>query len=191
MSYYLFDRIRFQFTNIPTELLHLTELEWKEMILHNLMKLEIKQKGYYLINELLKYLRTDYIINISNKDTRYFSTIYPKVIYNNPKNVTIIIPNVPYFVNVETENNIELMPQFIGLAHELIHCLRYFKDLLIDGPEEENQTIQSNDFICENDIRNEWKLSKRISHNSTNVFCYGDHKTYINSKNFSKYSFFS
>jgi hypothetical protein len=75
----------------------------------------------------------------------------------------------------------ENMPNFITFAHELIHCLRHFEG--IKSNYEEEATIYGlNEYdITENMIRNEWGYNSRVSHNSTDIFCYKKESSYINS----------
>jgi hypothetical protein len=155
-----YHKLDFNFTPIQTEFLHLNEEEWKEMIRLFCIRLEEKPTSNILINKLHEFMRRGYKIILSNYDreTDHYN-IYPKVKYVNEKLIIIIIPNLPYFVNIEIIdlNNFERceyfkdcnekifkwvkMHQIIVFAHELIHCLRFFETIIDSNINDESNTI--------------------------------------------------
>jgi hypothetical protein len=193
--------INLQFIYFATSVIHLEENEWKKMIQTNLEKINSKPIGIILLERLKVFMDSGYMITISNVDPKSDSVIYPKIKYESYKSVLIVIPNVPYFINVETkDNNMERMPGFISLAHELIHCLRHFEGITSDNFEEEatiginnNKTFfykRNNHTITENSIRKEHNMNKRISYISEELYCYKLQRTYKNASQFSKMDFF-
>jgi len=214
------------------------------MIMGFCLTLAEKPVGRLLINKLIDFINNGYNINISNYDTELNSRyIYPKIRFQDPKSVLIIIPSVPYFVNVQVLtskyeffpdnhnlnqiiqykpafnklesinykdiNNLsdlirlEQLPQIIGFAHELIHCLRYFEGLNTSNPNEEDHTIYGiasetlsynidgkKVYITENTIRKDFGFKPRMSHVSNEIYCWGLLSTYHNSDKFNKEDFF-
>jgi hypothetical protein len=121
-----------------------------------------------------------------------------KVALGKPAKKKLYLDNYNFLIRFETQ------PLFISLAHELIHCLRYFEGYDINDDLEEDNTIYgiksftlsylSNSakiFITENVIRKEWNLGARVSHNAREVFCYGLKSSYVNGSRFSNDSFFN
>lgn len=91
------------------------------------------------------------------------------------------------------------MTGFISFAHELIHALRYFENIGIEGTEEEDctiyglegQTLQyDKTFITENAIRKEYGMDSRISHDCREIFCYNVRFTHKNEDMFSKEDYY-
>jgi hypothetical protein len=233
------------YTYIPTEHIHLTEEKWKLMIMTFCIRLAEKSTGKILIDKLTEFINNGYDIKVANYDSEIQSSyIYPKIIYKSPKNVLIIIPSVPYFVETyvlvkskqkycndyrlnkvfnyfpanellssytsynDNENQINWIklnkiPQIIGFAHELIHCLRHFEKFDINHPNEEEHTIYgigSNTlsycignqkvYITENSIRKNFGFKPRISHYSKEFYCWGVSSTYENSNKITQLDFF-
>lgn len=242
MEFYI--RLNITFIPIHTDHINLSEEEWRRMIMINCLKLAEKPVGCLLINKLTDFINNGYNIKIANYDTelnpRY---TYPKIRFIDPKSVLIIIPSVPYFVNVQVLtskyeffpdnhnlnqvsqykpafnklesinykdiNNLsnwiglEQLPQIIGFAHELIHCLRYFEGLNTSNPNEEDHTIYgiasetlsynidgTMIYITENTIRKDFGFKPRMSHLSNEIYCWGLLSTYHNSSKFNKKDFF-
>jgi hypothetical protein len=238
-------RLKFEFTEFYTEHIHLSEEEWKMMIMVFCLELAEKPVGSLLFNKLTEFIDNKYNIKISNYDTELRSSyIYPKIRFQDPRSVLIIIPSVPYFVKVEvlTESleffpdnynlnqvlqykparnklesssnykdnknqvdciNLEKLPPIIGFAHELVHCLRHFERLDTNNSNEEEHTIYgigSNTlsydiagrkvYITENTIRKDFGFRPRMSHSSSELYCWRLPSTYSNSGNFTKEDFF-
>lgn len=97
----LFQMITYNFTNIYTELLHLDEDEWLIMIRKFFNRLAEKETGSVIVDRLKYFLLNGYKITISNNDFITSHIIYPKIKYNDPRNVFIVIPSVPYFTKVQ------------------------------------------------------------------------------------------
>lgn len=161
MNNVLKNKIILQFVNIATDLLHLDESEWSQMIFNFVDKLNSKTIGSLIIQKLIRYINNGYQIKISNNHN-YSPIIYSKIVYETPRSVLIIIPSVPYFTEVQTIKNkiyndtnlyniaignpidnkyelinpdikieFELISGFISFTHELIHCLRHFENGII------------------------------------------------------------
>lgn len=239
----LYTKLNFKFDYFDTHLIHLKEDEWRMMIQNFCVKLAEKPIGKLLLNKLTQFISNRYHIKFANYDTEFESSyIYPKIIYIGPKHVVIVIPSVPYFVNVDvlnesvlqlsTDHNLhqvinckptyskldlsftynknqkswflsERLPQFIGFAHELVHCLRHFEGIDTNHLDEEERTIYGISYntlsyemdgqrvyVTENSIRKDFGLKPRISHSSDEVFCWRVASTYDNSRKFTKDDFF-
>lgn len=239
----LYSKLEFEFTEFYTEHIHLSEEEWKIMIMVFCLELAEKPVGSLLMNKLTEFINKSYHIKIANYDTELKSIyIYPKIRYLGSKSVLIIIPSVPYFIKVEVLNiriqnyledyslnrvlnylpadsklksssdynkynndciKLESLPQIIGFSHELVHCLRRFEGIDTKDSNEEDYTIYgigsktlSYDiggkkvFITENSIRKDLGFNPRMSHNSSEVYCWRALSTYVNSSKFTKEDFF-
>ena len=237
-----YTKIDINFTPIYTDHINLSEEEWRRMIMSFCLKLAEKPVGYILINKLTEFISNGYNLKLSNYDTDS-SYVYPKIKFQNSNSVLIIIPSVPYFVNVEvltkdaqflSDNDnlnqviqykpafnklelssyykdknkdafiiLEQLPQIIGFAHELIHCLRYFERLDVFNSNEEEHTIYGIDsntlsynidgkevYITENTIRKDFGFKPRMSHLSNEIYCWRLLSTYDNSSKFNKEDFF-
>ena len=95
-----YSKLELQFTLISTDFLQLNEKEWYEMIKLFCVKLADKPIGNIIISKLDEFISNDYNIIISNYDSESVY-IHPKVKYIDKKLIIIIIPSLPYFVNVE------------------------------------------------------------------------------------------
>lgn len=205
MMYTLINHINLAFRNIPTDVLHLEENEWKNMIKSFLAKLTLKPYGNIITKKLINFISNGYNITVANVDPEYCLTIYPKIKYIDSQNVMIVYPNVAYFTEIEVENKtIKPMTYFIGFVHELIHCLRHFEGIDYNTQTEEANTIYGTPkgilkynllgkeiVITENAIRNEWGLPNRISHRAYEIYCHNIYRTYDNRSKFSKSDFFN
>lgn len=102
MNFY--NKITLNYVSINTELICLNEEEWKMMIMVFCSELAEKKHGGVLIEKLYGWLSQGYQITITNSDfdSRY---IYPKVRYLDSKSILVVIPSVPYFVDVEVINS--------------------------------------------------------------------------------------
>lgn len=242
----LYSKLNFEFTEIFTEHIHLTKEEWKMMIMVFCLELADKPTSKIMIDKLVEFINGGNSIKIANYDTKLQSSyIYPKIRYDSPKSALIIIPSVPYFVDVEViskhsdtipddqdllrvsqycpsssklessskykdnKNQIdwikkERMPQIIGFAHELVHCLRHFEAYETNQSNEEEHTIYGigsktlkyniggkSFYITENTIRRDFGFKPRMSHNSREVYCYRLTSTYSESYKFTKQDFFN
>jgi hypothetical protein len=228
----LYSKLIINFTEFHTDHINLSEEEWNRMIMGFCIKLAEKPAGRILIEKLTGFVNDKYHIKVANYDTELKSScIYPKIRYQDKKSILIIIPSVPYFVKVEVlkdndfnylpvaeklsssgryEGNkanliqLERLPQIIGFAHELIHCLRYFEGINTSHPNEEEHTIygiESNTlsyningqtvYITENTIRKDFGFKPRMSHYSSENYCWGLISSYKNSTNFTKEDFFN
>jgi hypothetical protein len=200
----LFNHINLNFITVPTDVLHLNEIEWRNMIKSFLAKLSSKPYGNIITIKLINFISNGYRITVSNIDPEYHQTIYPKIKYIDSRNILIVYPNVAYFTEIEVENEtVKPMSYFIGFTHELIHCLRHFEGFDYNISTEEANTIYGTSdgvlkynllgkemVITENTIRTEWELPKRISHRAYEIYCYNIHRTYDNKSKFSKSDFF-
>lgn len=241
----LYSRLKFEFTEFHTDHIHLSEEEWKMMIMVFCLELAEKPVGGLLIEKLTEFINNRYNIKIANYDTELKSSyVYPKIRFQGHKSVLIIIPSVPYFVKVEvlTEGSyffpdnynlnqvlqykpakkklessctykdnkkqvdwikLEQLPKIIGFSHELVHCLRHFEGLDTNNSNEEEHTIYgigsktlSYDingrtiYITENTIRKNFGLKPRMSHSSSEIYCWRLQSTYSNSGKFTKEDFF-
>lgn len=200
----LFNHINLEFITIPTNDLHLDEIEWRNMIKSFLAKLISKPYGNIITQKLIKFISNGYKITVSNIDPEYCQTIYPKIKYIDSRNAMIVYPNVAYFTEIEVEDKtVKPMSHFIGFVHELIHCLRHFEGIDSNTKTEEANTIYGTSegvlkynvsgkeiTITENTIRVEWELPKRISHRAYEIYCYNICRTYENKSKFNKSSFF-
>lgn len=101
MNNNLKSNIILQFIDIHTDIIHLTQTEWTQMIFNFIDKLNIKKTGSLIIQKLITHINNGYQIKISNKHNNSL-LIYSKIIYDSPKSVLIIIPSVPYFTEVQT-----------------------------------------------------------------------------------------
>ena len=201
----LFNHINLNFITVPTDVLHLNEIEWKNMIKSFLVRLTSKSHGNVITRKLINFISNGYNITIANLDPEYCQTIYPKIKYIDSRNVMIVYPNVAYFTEIEVEDKtVKPMSYFIGFTHELIHCLRHFEGLDYNTQTEEANTIYGTSegvlkynllgkeiIITENAIRTEWKLPKRINHKAYEIYCYNIRRTYDNRSKFSKSDFFT
>jgi hypothetical protein len=195
--------IQYKWLEITTSHLHLEEKEWKDMIEQHIETIEMKPIGSILINRIKHYMKMGCVVTISNamKET----SIYPKTVYHSPIHVEVVIPNVPYFIKVHTFSQYkrfsEIMSYMIILAHELIHCLRWFEGMIDsnDMCDDEDATIHGmnggtlkihNIVITENTIRMEHHMNQRVSHNSKEVYCYNVKSTYCNANKFTKDNFY-
>lgn len=130
-------------------------------------------------------------------DDKFFSNV-SKVVSFKPAKCALDFDNYKYLLSQEKQTG------FIGLAHELIHCLRNWEGMDSDDPEEEDNTIYGISgsvlmynssqydkiYITENTIRKEWGMKARVSHDSKEIFCMGDRTTYVNSHLFTKDNYF-
>jgi hypothetical protein len=197
--------MQFKWLDITTSHLHLNEDEWKEMITTHLDKIQSKPVGKLLLDRLNHYIKIGYTLEFTNAMSD--SCIYPKTIFKNPIHITVVIPNVPYFVSVHTwahnKRFSEMMPWSIIVAHELIHCLRFFEGM-VEETDDEDATIHGyfssihknvlkiNDtVITENAIRSEHGLNQRTSHSSKELYCYKVMNSYKNASKFDKEHFFT
>jgi hypothetical protein len=97
----LYSNLKFEFTEFHTDHIHLSEEEWKMMIMVFCLELADKPTSRLLIEKLIEFTNNGYSIKIANYDTKLQSTyVYPKIRYEKNKSVLIIIPSVPYFVDV-------------------------------------------------------------------------------------------
>lgn len=114
-----------------------------------------------------------------------------------PSNGELNIDKYLFFISQER------ITCFIGMAHELIHCLRYFEGKHLGGELEEANTIYGTKtgvlsyvikeqiyFLTENSIRKEWGFKARVSHNSIPLLCHGFEKTFVNTCKFTKANFY-
>ena len=241
----LYSKLIIEFTEFYTDHIHLSKEEWRMMIMDFCTKLAEKPTGRILIDKLTEFVNNRYYIKVANYDTELKSSyIYPKIRYQGPNYVLIIIPSVPYFVKnevlyeetqdfpddyslfrvlnylpattklsslssyKENENHIdwiklEPLPQIIGFAHELVHCLRHFEGFNIDQSNEEEYTIygigsntlsydidERKVYITENTIRKDFGFKPRMSHSSSEIYCWNLLSTYTNSRKFTKEDFF-
>ena len=81
--------------------IHLNKQEWIDLIKNSLLKIYEKKTGELLIKKLYNFLINGRNIKISNMDIDS-NIIYPKVKFINKYYNEIIIPNVPYFQNIQT-----------------------------------------------------------------------------------------
>lgn len=234
--------LELKFTEYHTEHIHLDQDEWTLMIMTFCLELAEKPTGRLLLDKLVDFMKCGYKIVVANSDDMRGSLyIYPKIRYLNSTSVLVIIPSVPYFINVEVvdsrkiegiedenlvrvacrlpaisclkssgyyQNNqngiqcisLERMPPIIGFAHELIHCLRHYEKISLESSNEEDCTIyglESNllkyglQFITENTIRRDFGFKPRISHSSSEIYCWRAISTYSNASKFTKQDFFS
>lgn len=234
--------LELKFTEYYTDHIHLDQEEWSLMIMTFCLELAEKPIGKLLLDKLCGFINSGYKITIANSDEITMSLyIYPKIRYINSTSVLVIIPSVPYFVNVEVvdsnkikdiedenlvrvayslpavsclksssyyQNNqngircisLERMPPIIGFSHELIHCLRHFEKISAGSSNEEDCTIyglESNllkynlGYITENTIRKDFGFKPRISHSSSEIYCWRAISTYSNASKFTKQDFFS
>jgi hypothetical protein len=97
----------------------------------------------------------------------------------------------------------EKLPQIIGFAHELIHALRFFERINMDGCKEEEKTIygiltKTLNYnidgeivhITENMIRKDFGFEPRVSHEAQELYCYDVPRTYDARRYFTKEDFF-
>ena len=129
-------------------------------------------------------------------DDKFFKNLSMCLQYN-PANFKINTNDHKYLISPGKQTG------FISLAHELIHCLRFFEGIQLDDLTEEDNTIYgikdsvlsysdgiNQVYITENKIRQEWEMNPRVSHDCKEVFCMYVHSTHINSDKFTKESFY-
>jgi hypothetical protein len=234
------NKVKFSFRPIHTEIVNLNENEWINFIKNNIIKINSKPIGNLLIKKLYNFLINHKSITFLNFDKDSI-IVYPKIKFIDDNNIFIIIPNTPYFQEIETidyrlcedvddvffnnllnvtrhspsEFRLNLFDykflientncnSFITLAHELIHCLRFFENIFLNNTLEEDNTIygiygnvlyynsnNKNIYITENSIRNEWGLLPRVSHNSKDIFCYQNYSTYSKKDLYTKQDFYT
>ena len=96
--------IDFYWQDVPTSEIHLNKDEWILWIKNNIIKINSKFYGNILIEKLNDFIvYKNCRIKFYNRDPNS-NSIYPKIKFIDNKNVIIIIPNVPYFNDIETIN---------------------------------------------------------------------------------------
>jgi len=118
-----YNRLNFKFDYFDTHHIHLKEDEWRMMIRNFCIKLAEKPIGKILLNKLTEFISNRCHIKIANYDTEIESSyVYPKIRYIGPKHVLIVIPSVPYFVNVDVLNKSVLQLSDDYNLHQIISC---------------------------------------------------------------------
>jgi hypothetical protein len=327
----LFNYLELNYQPVYAGFINLNQEEWMQMIRMFVDKLAEKTTGKILTTKLIDFVKRGYKIIIQNHDFPFNRTVYPKIRIVDIQTVIIVIPSVPYFINIDIvdykkceeniqnnffpnlsipvsinqvehkhivkkceeniqnnffpnlsipvsinqvehkhivkkyEENIQnnFFPNlsipvsinqvehkhivkkceeniqnnlfhnlsrlvshtpvnhevnfddykhfisdgkqtgFISMAHELIHCLRFFEGVNNDEDIEEANTIygiknsvltyydsDKKVYMTENSIRNEWGMDARVSHNSKEIFCAYSPSTHSNYKKFTKQNFF-
>ena len=115
----------------------------------------------------------------------------------NPSKYKLDLSNYTFLLSKDKQSG------FINLAHELIHCLRFWQGIIFDDTIEEDDTIYGiigsvlsynlNNkviYITENTIRQEWGMKPRVSHDCTELFCMYDQRTHNNAHLFAKADYF-
>ena len=99
----LFDHLQINFYEIDTYLIHLNKYEWISMLKQFLKRLLEIPTGNVLLTKINEYLCEGYKITITNRDI-LTSYIYPKIKYLSKREILIVFPNVPYFIETQVIN---------------------------------------------------------------------------------------
>lgn len=106
--------------SINTSELNLDQLEWTQMIHDFIYKLDNFRLGQIFLHQLIKQLKNDHHLVITNKDDSI--TIYPKFHRLDKKHVIIVVPSTPYFVSTA---RLRLDARHASIHPDLINLCQY------------------------------------------------------------------